>query len=263
LYDIMSPGEAPIEFKQLSRLFLSGEERGDPREIAVPEAFVWIIGSEVSAMRAFLSSGISASIARHDVNVTLVECGSGMPNAGYYFAFEPDEYLSPVLGEKVIIERTISDSLRFVYAEQPSMFRPFNGGFVRNNTAHIVVEAFNFHPGKSKKNYLEEILRGSPFYSLRDECGSVVPFVIIIPDYDRVVKDNGFLDLLSCIAPDAQLYASGRIPVNRTGSFDIEKLDLSDGVDYSFGKRLPPSGRFFSGFTNTLLQKIGGRWKEG
>ncbi|MDZ7861076.1 MAG: hypothetical protein U5O15_10515 [Candidatus Krumholzibacteriota bacterium] len=259
----MSPGKTPIELKQLSRLFLSEEERGDSRKIAVPEAFIWVIGSEVSAMRSFLASGISASIARHDVNVTLVECGSGMPNAGYYFALEPEEYLSPILEEKVVIERTIYDSLRFVYAEHPYMLRPFNGGFVRDNTAHIVVEAFNFYPGTSRKNYLEEILRGSPFYSLKDESGSVVPFVIIILDYDRVVKDNDFLDLLSCIAPGAQLYASGRIPVKRTGRFDMEKLDLSSGIDYLFGKRLPPSGPFFSGFTNTLLQKIGGRWKEG
>ena len=256
----MSPGESSIGLKQFAHLFLSGDDSKDPGESVIPESLIWIMVSGISPMRAFLGSGISSCIARHGINVTLVENGGGLPNAGYYFALEAEEYLLPVLEKNRLLKRSVSDSLRFVYARDSSVFEPFDGGLVRDKGPHIVVGAFNFLPG-FQNDYLEELLRISTMYSLNNGITKLFPDVIIIVNYGCVVQESGLFDSIVAFAPKAAFFEVGGISDEAAGRFNIEQLDISTGIDASFGRRLPPSDPFFSGFTNTLLQKIGSSLK--
>ncbi len=211
-------------------------------------------------MRAFLGSGISDCIARQGINVTLIENGCGLPNAGYYFALEPEEYLLPVVEKNRLLQKSVSDSLRFVYARDSSSFKPFDREFVSRSGPHIVVGAFSLLPGL-RKDYLEELLRISAIYSLNCGINKLFPDAIIIANSGCVVQKSGLFDSIAAFAPKAAFFATGGISDEAAGRFNIKQLDISTGFDASFGKRLPPSGPFFSGFTNTLLQKIGSSLK--
>jgi hypothetical protein len=256
----MSPGESSTGLKQFARLFLSVEDSRDSREGVISESLVWIMVTGNSPMRAFLASGLSVCIARKNINVTLVETGRGLPNAGYYFAFEPEEYLLPVLEEKKLLKRSVSDSLRFIYARTPSLLEPFEEKFARNNEPHIIIEAFDFLQG-GRTDYWEEFLRISAFYSLNYGNNRLVPDVIIVVNSGDSLQKAGLFDSIVELAPEATFFTDVEISEELTGRIDATRLNILAGMDISFGRRLPPSGPFFSGFTNTLLQKIGSKWK--
>ena len=256
----MSPGESSTGLKQFARLFLSVEDGKDSRECVVSESLVWIMVTGNSPMRAFLASGLSVCIASKNINVTLVESGRGLPNAGYYFTFEPEEYLLPALDKKKLLKRSLSDSLRFIYARTPSLFEPFEENFARNTETHIIIEAFDFLQG-DQTDYWEELLRISAFYSLNYGNERLVPDVIIIINSGDQLQNVGLFDSIVEFAPEATVFTGGEVLDELAGRIDAKKLNILAGMDISFGRRLPPSGPFFSGFTNTLLQKIGSRWK--
>ena len=126
----------------VSHLFLSGSA-GVDRGAGVPftsQVYLYISGDP--CYRGFISSGISAAVSSENIPVTLLESGYSMPNAGYYFSFEPEEYLSPTLGGKKGFKKKISDYLRYSFASRYADLERFADLFTTPSSVQLTIEAF-------------------------------------------------------------------------------------------------------------------------
>jgi len=131
----------PKDLQDISHLFLSTGVSA--QRAAAPRALAVLACSDSVPWRAFAAAGLARALEAAGMDVTLLEAGRALPNAGFYFALEPSVYLRPVLDPRAVVSGSPAGSLRFHYARDPGRLPlPPREGTVPGR-ARIVLFAFD------------------------------------------------------------------------------------------------------------------------
>lgn len=131
----------PRDLQDISHLYLSSGSA--VADAAPPRAVVCLACAGSGPWRAFAAAGLARAFEAAGLDVTLLETGRALPNAGFYFALEPSAYLRPVLDPRAIVSGRPAGSLRFAYARDPSRLLPPSRGEGLPGRARIVLFAFD------------------------------------------------------------------------------------------------------------------------
>ncbi|MDD3642586.1 MAG: hypothetical protein PHQ19_03880 [Candidatus Krumholzibacteria bacterium] len=131
----------PRDLHDISHLFLSSAHSA--AVAAPPHALVALACADDGPWRAFAGAGLARALESAGLDVTLLETGRALPNAGFYFALGPGAYLRPVLDPRAVVSGPPAGPLRFHYARDPSRLPlpPREGGVP--GRARIVIFAFS------------------------------------------------------------------------------------------------------------------------
>ena len=131
----------PRDLRDISHLFLSSA--ASALDAAPRRALVALACADDGPWRAFAAAGLARALEAAGLDVTLLETGRALPNAGFYFALEPSAYLRAVFDPRAIVSGPPAGQLRFHYARDPSRLPlpPREGGFP--GRARIVLFAFD------------------------------------------------------------------------------------------------------------------------
>ena len=252
----------PRDLQDISHLFLSTGVSA--QSAAPPRALAVLACSDNAPWRAFAAAGLARALEAAGTDVTLLEVGRSLPNAGFYFALEPSVYLRPALDPRAVVSGTPSGSLRFHYARDPGRLPlPPREGNVPGR-ARIVLFAFDRTAGSGEPAIPARV--HDLLCAVSDETraapgggatrGRRVALVTVGPD-----PAGGYLDALRRRFEEA----FPGIPALRirTGAVDGE----GGGADGSRGSRLPeipshiarrspPSLDLFGGTAAELLQRL-------
>lgn len=252
-------------FDEISHLFLSTRKTAAAPSGASTEVVLWLAVAGCACNRGFIAAGVADALARIDVRCTLAEIGRGLPNAGYYFAFEPRDYLAPTLDDSRVITGLVDRRISFTYAIDPASVAPVYPDATVADAPHAVVVAFTLRPdGRMplRRSAVEGVTRR---YTMPPRGnGAYAPDAVVVftesctDTCARAVRDS-FHDPY----PDSLLFVAERRPageaidgVAATAVCPRELLRL-------WGRRAPPTHPFFTDLVSRCLQMLSQRRKRG
>ncbi|MCK4537673.1 MAG: hypothetical protein KAV42_02620 [Candidatus Krumholzibacteria bacterium] len=249
--------------KDVSHLFLSGN--GGDRPGGGTGSFVDICVTGDEHCRGFLAAGFSSSLASRDVNVTLIETGLSLPNAGYYFGLEAEVYLAPALGRSECIDLMRSPSFRYVYAARPAALPDGAAGFAFPDNPHIVINVFDY-TGLSGYGAIPADIREIPARfnpdGKKDERRGLILFDGAEPGTDPARIVSSFIETTGSTAV---LIASGRGEASKVpdiSGVEVGMMGIPGDLGRTLAIRMPPSGSFFSAMAARVIWMTGPR-QEG
>ena len=234
----------PRDLHDISHLFLSSA--APAASTACARALVAVAGVGDGPWRAFTAAGLARALAAAGLDVTLLETGRALPNAGYYFALEPAAYLRPVLDPRAVVSGPGDGSIRFHYArDQLRLPLPPREGQVPGR-ARIVLFAFDRSAAGERSAVparfhdllcaASEQERGSG--DAGERTARRVALVTAGPD-----SDDGYLGRMQRSFEDAFPGAP---------CFPIQGAEVPAGI----ARRSPPSLELFGGIAAQLLQRL-------
>ncbi len=248
--------DKPGRLREVSHLFLSEKSRKS-RKDKETEAVIWAAVPEGEFNRAYFAAGLAVALASTGGEVTLVETGWGLPNCGYYFSGEPDDYLTPLLKEGKILCGSREDRIRYVYSVRYDQEELLELDLCPPVFPHFVLQVFSV-PRKEEYGELTRSLKAaSGNYSFsRNSCGAV-PEVLMV-----LTRHSSYCDRLA--------------RVFRGNHEDIVVLFIHPGNDYNSDesddsiampdfclwggeKKIPPEDRQFGGLAEGIMQMISTR----
>jgi hypothetical protein len=260
------PGERTARrFDEISHLFLSsGERRGAPTR-APAEVTLWLAVNGNAYNRALVAAGAAEAFSRIGVRCTLVEIGRGLPNAGYYFALEPRDYLAPTLDESRVVAAQVDSRIRFVYAVDPACLEPFRPGKAVSDAPHVIVTAFRHPLGGRPPIPLPALAAVAGRFATLDGGGGerrpdgIVVFTDSCAGACTTEIDRSFRHPY----PEAVLFLAERRPAEGT------REDFAGTVVYPrellrlWARRSPPAHPIFTDLATCYLQVLSHRRKRG
>jgi hypothetical protein len=242
----MHQGNRPRDLRDISHLYLSKKnEKGEAAAGSIALVLAASLGG--GPLRAWLSSGLAVAFGSQNIAVTLLDTGPGLPNAGYYFALEPDHYLRPVLDEKAVVEIDAGRGVRVLSTRDPDILKNPGNGYAGGT--RILLIAFEW-PGSVGAAGL----RGLP--GLREDLSA---FLLTVSDYGSA-GGEGILRAFEELFPGGPALAlfpgEGKTPAGSIEPcpFPVEMLE-------GLSRRKPPVSTFLTGLAGEILQRLGSRKK--
>ncbi|MBD3179071.1 MAG: hypothetical protein GF417_05450 [Candidatus Latescibacteria bacterium] len=252
----MPAGEKqPRDLGQYMHLFLSDKEEKREDTTVPAEYNIWLVFTGIPAIRALFASGVASFISSRGNQVTLYETGGGLPNSGYYFGLDPEEYLLPSLEKDASINRVISPMLRYACSRKPAGLKPFRESSFEADKPHFIISAFCAGSGTGRAFYERISERGS-CYSERRVSAPAVPRIALIVNLDREGPADDLVKQVSGFAPGAGMLTTGFCRSELTEELNPGAIEPPDMNEMNLERRQPPSGRSFLSFMNSLLQKM-------
>jgi hypothetical protein len=247
----------PRQMSDYIHLFLSGSRKRGSGSSIPAEHRIWLIFPEYSPYRGFLSAGISAFISGGGSLVTLVEAGNSLPNAGYYFALEPERYLLPFIGDGDSLNELISPSLRYAFSTGNDSLRQFEERFAEKKLPHFIIHSFGVPSGTGAFPF-ETIVAGSRCYSLKPEPVSEGPDAVLLADFAPDSDIAGLLERIGETAPGVRIFETGTGSRDTTEDIRPERIEPPGAAGIRPERRAVPVGPEFTSFMNVLLRRISG-----
>lgn len=253
--------ETPKRLRDVSHLFLSGKDDDSRKAEGSPEILIMVPVLEAGLCRAFIASGIASALSSPGISVTLLESGTSLPNAGYYFALSPEEYLEPALHPDRRLRVEVSGGLRYSYSTQPCRQGGFERDFPVPAAAHVIVSVFDrssLTPGSGAVK-----IRGYALdnFSLRAggrrELSEAV--VIFCGDEDEEDAHEIISSIRGVFASPQAIIASSAEEKSFTWTDQVEKpvmMRLHGDFQKDAARRTPPGSPFFGGLAANLMQTI-------
>ncbi|UCF05665.1 MAG: hypothetical protein JSV33_01100 [bacterium] len=224
------------------------------------EAVIWIAVTGRALSRAPLAAGIGTAFADANLCVTLLEVGAGLPNVGFYFALQPEEYLKPVLDQTSIVEGVAEKSIRFMYARSAGALDGFRPRFGPPTFPHVILLAVSSSGPVSCVETLRRLcedvrpLPGTGSLGIDAPDGAVV-----FGDADSAAEWDCVMQHARKRNPQAALYLVGPPDAGTGGERIDEHLALPRDLTERWGHPMPASGPFFESLTTSILQLISSR----
>jgi hypothetical protein len=239
----MHHGNRPRELRDISHLYLSRTGRRNGGDGAA-EALVLLASLGGGPMRAWLASGLASAAASTGAKVTLLEAGEGLPNAGYYFALPPREYMRPVLDRTSAVEIDGGRGLKVLSVRDPAVLRYTDGSQAGPG---LTVCAFDW-PCEAGLDVL-----AGPFAE-----GAAAMLLVVSEAYGPAAEElrRGFGELF----PGSPVKAlCGEREADWPEGFETSPVPhtMLEGL----GRRRPPVSAYLDGLAAELLQRLGSRRK--
>ncbi len=242
----MHQGNRPRDLRDISHLYLSKPHvKGE--DAAGTVALVLLASLGGGPLRAWLSAGLAAAFGSQNIAVTLLDTGPWLPNAGYYFALDPDCYLRPVLDEKAVVEIDAGPGVKVMSARDPALLKDTGDGHVAGT--RILIIAFEW-PGSVGAAGL----RSLP--GLREELPA---FLLTVSDYNSG-GGEGILRAFEELFPGGSalaLFPGG----DKKPAGSIEPCPFPEEMLEGLSRRKPPVSSFLTGLAGEILQRLGSRKK--
>jgi hypothetical protein len=260
------PGEHTAErLNEKTHLFLSSRKSHDPSAENGAEAVLWLVVTDRRCNRGLIAAGVAEAVAGLGVRCTLAEIGTGLPNAGYYFALEPSEYLAPTLDASRVITGGNDTRIRFFYAVEPDRLAPSRIRPAETDAPHVIISAFRHGTGADGDLPPSAAASVSGRFSSRGAEGGGrspdgVVFFTGVPVHGR---GRAALASLRDAYPSAALFAALRGEPGRSTVDGVETLSYPHRLLREWGKRSPPVDPFFSDLATRCLQIFSHRRRKG
>ncbi len=247
----------------VSHLFLSGSTRTEGEEgVSLPDlAYLYISGN--AYYRGYISSGISSAISSENIAVTLFESGYSMPNAGYYFSCEPEEYLSTTLGGKKGFKKKVSDHLRYSYASRYCDIERYYEPPGVPSVPHLTIEAFG--PTGPGGVMLDRDILAALSSDPETKDGRMAWRSRILVIFDCCGRDDRIDFLRSAFrkgSPEAPVFIvgrgknPGRGAGKRSSGYPERYIEMPQDLMEGLGKRMPPASTFIKGLAISITQSM-------
>lgn len=248
----------PRSLKDISSLFLSLNGNSSDRASRRPvEAVVWIAVLGRSINRAHLAIGMGKAFSGIGLSVTLLEVGRGLPNAGYYLALEPCDYLATTLDGPGVVRGEAGPGFEYYCAADPSSIRSGRSVAGEAERPHIVLTAFSIEPDALDEDYISEIARLSGRFCTTGRGEAPPPeAVVTCPGVGRGGPAQSFIEFLRRSYPDSFMVLAEEGDSPGPDSFPLERISLPRGLRRSWARRAAPSEPFFGGLASNLLQVL-------
>ncbi len=220
---------------------------------------VWISATGSTPLLALVASGFTFHLSSQKIRVTLAETSRNLPNAGYYFGLQAEEYLAPALETEAALSVNINSRLRYRLAGGLGPCSPFDD-FEESCGHHFIVQAFHFSSG-DPKTYLGGLLRAGRECSLGREGVDMVPEAVLIIDDGARGLDDSWLRSIRSAAPEAVFFSENYLGDRGAGE-NSEIVDFPSTGQLDPFRRAPPQKTIISGLVNSVLQVISGRSKR-
>lgn len=225
------------------------------------EHAIWIVSTGFSPFRGLFSSGAASFISRRNNRVTLIEVGEGLPNSGYYFALDPQQYLLPAVDIEGCINKWISPSLRYACAGESGLLTPFSTGFRKTDRPHFLISAFTYR-GVEKFSVLERTANQTSCFCCIDRSSSFMPDVFLVINSGSDTSAEHLLREIAEFAPDTPILWTGGALPESTPDLDIEEVAPPEINGLGMDSRRPPDSGSFLSFMNGISQKVSMAIKE-
>ncbi|MBU8920353.1 MAG: hypothetical protein KOO63_00685 [Bacteroidales bacterium] len=249
--------------EEVSHLFLSG--KGMDKAGVGKGSLVDICVAGDEHCRGFLAAGFSSALVSQDVNVTLIETGFSLPNAGYYFGLEAGAYLGPALGRSECIDLMRSPSFRYVYAARPAGLPVEAVRFAFPGHPHIVINVFDC-TGLSYGGTIPEDVRKIPAGFIQDgeESGRriLILFVGSEPGIDSARIVSSFTGSVKGASVLIVSHGGEEGDAPEIPDVEVGMMGIPVDLGRTLAMRMPPSGSFFSALAARAIWMIGPR-REG
>ncbi|MBN2183924.1 MAG: hypothetical protein JW746_01200 [Candidatus Krumholzibacteriota bacterium] len=253
----------------VSHLFLSGSAGADSGAGVSFTSRVYLCISGDPCYRGFISSGLSSAVSAENIPVTLLETGYSMPNAGYYFSFEPEEYLSTTLGGRKGFKKKVNDYLRYSYASRYADLERYDDPFSTPSALQLTIEAFGpAVPGGTMAD--QKILADLSSKPVKkyDHIFSRGRTLVI---FDCCGEDDWIDYLCSAFRTGSSsdpIFVIGMGKGNGPGrdpsisGYSERYLEMPPGFMKDLGKRIPPVSTFMRGLAGSITRSIASVEKE-
>ena len=260
------PGEDTAKrFDEVSHLFLSSREsQGTPSRPAA-EVTLWLAVHGQSYNRALVAAGVAGAFSRLGVRCTLLEIGEGLPNAGYYFALEPGDYLAPTLDGSRAVAGRIDSHIRFVYARDAGGLKPFDTEEAGSDAPHVIVMAFRHSLEERNPISLSGVAAAAGRFS-RDKAGNgwrAPDGVVVFVDARTAARNRGIDACFRIPYPEAVVFVAERKGAADTGGDVKETVLYPRELLREWGRRSPPADPFFTDLATRYLQVLSHRRRKG
>ena len=248
---------------EVSHLFLSGSAGLDRRAEVSSGSLVYLYISGDPCYRAYVSAGVAAAVSSENIPVTLLESGYSMPNAGYYFSFEPEEYLSTTLGKKKGLKKKVNDYLRYSYASHYADLERYVDPFSTPSGVQLTIDAFGpSGPGGTMavQKRLADLSSG-PVRKEDHICRAEKTLVIFDcgGEDDRIDYLRSAFRKTDSANPIFVIGRGKRPGAARDPSYSgysERYLEMPPDFMKDLGRRIPPVSTFMKGLAVSLIQSI-------
>jgi len=257
-------------FKQLekvTKLYLSNgevESRREDTPSKYAEAIIWLASSGKRFNRAFVSAGLAESFSRMGLNVTLIEASPRLPNIGYYFSLEPEDYLLGTIDENHFFVGYWSDSLQYAFGHDISLFFRCVDRFVPQGFPHLVFLSFPIPSGNTEQGFIFDLRRLSRSLLSHGGDGTLgIPDLIFVAGENEEDETCGvFIDNVRKTFQEPLIHQAvlssgvdGMVASDRS-------IHLSSEIFFGSQRRVPPRLREFDEMATGILELISTRRKR-
>jgi len=215
------------------------------------EAVLWLVPLGAGSNRAFMASGCAAAAAAKGVSVTLLEIGRGLPNIGYYFSLDPQEYAAAGIDPSRLVKGDAGPNLQFFSCALTEALGPPVPRHLTARSPHLLVIAFEEGLGHQ---VIEDIGR-----RWLPDHGGHPDAVCAFGGADARIERRTLFDDVRKRHRDAFLLdlVNGR-SAGKSGVAD-ETLSVPERLVSSWSKKLVPEDPFFDDVVSNVLQVLSHR----
>ena len=194
-----------------------------------------------------------------------MEIGRGLPNAGYYFALEPRDYLAPTLDESQVVIGQVDSRLRFLYAIDPASLEPFHPGKAVSDAPHVIVIAFMYPPDERMSPSLSAVEAVADRFAMLEAGGGgrKPDGIVVFTDSCTGACARAVNDSFRLPYPEAVLFVAERSPAEKAREEFAETVAYPCELLRIWGRRSPPAHPFFTDLATRYLQVLSHRRKRG
>jgi len=252
--------------QKVTRLYLSGKREsvsrnGSPK---CTEAVVWLASGDRKFNRAFVSTGLAESFSGIGLNVTLIEASSSLPNIGYYFSLEPEDYLLGTIEGTHFFVGNWSGKLQYAFGTDISgCFRCIDR-FVPQEFPHLVLLSFPIPSDGNTRGLIFELRRVGRALLRGDKEDTLgIPDLIFVACEHE--EDETAAEFIETVRTTFQKPLINRAVLSPNAEELItsdRSIHLPPGLFYGSYRRVPPRSREFDEMATSMLEFISTRRKR-
>ncbi|HSG27267.1 MAG TPA: hypothetical protein VLA34_02215 [Candidatus Krumholzibacterium sp.] len=262
----MHRGRTSRGLRDVSHLFLSESARPDSGRPGPAEAVAHVAVTGRGLCRAYIGCGLARAASDGELNVTLVETGLSLPNSGYYFGLEPEEYLSVYLGRTGSVSGSSRGTLYYDYSPRPSGLSGSEASFARPDRPHLIINLFDSTSLSAMGVLPARIIELPDLYRLAGHESSGADLLVVFSGGEEVEDVPSLIGSFLKRAPGAEvLVAAGRSCIERLDLHSPDDgtargfVEIPEGFQDEVASRRMPSGSFFSGLVSRVLAFMSSR----